>query len=74
MNTLSAIDTTGDTKTSWDPGKPAEVEVARNTFDQLKQRGYMAYSLSGGGERGELLTEFDPSLGSIIMVPRQVGG
>lgn len=71
---LIVLDSTGDTKTVWDTEKPEEVEVARSTFNTLKKKGYLAYSVNRKGDRGEVLREFDPNAGTLIMAPPTVGG
>lgn len=71
---MIVMDTTGDSKTIWDPGNADEVEAARETFKNLKKKGYLAYSVKGDGEKGKLLQEFDPAAGKIIMSPMMRGG
>lgn len=71
---LAVMDHTGDTKTIWDPNVPAEVEAAKAQFDALKKKGYMAYRVSGDHGKGEMLKEFDPKAGKIIMSPPLAGG
>lgn len=65
----------GDTKVIWDRNKPAEVEVARDTFNKLKKKGYMAYQVTGkDGKQGEVMHEFDAQAERVILVPQVVGG
>lgn len=72
---IAVLGHNGDTKHMWDPSKPAEVEVARSTFDALKKKGYSAYHVKGkSGEQGEQMKTFDPEAGRIIMVPQMAGG
>jgi hypothetical protein len=71
---LSVIDTTGDTKYMWDIYNEDEISVARDTFNSLKEKRYIAYSVGDDGKKGEIIRRFDPSLGKIIMVPPVVGG
>lgn len=71
---MRVMDTTGDTKVIWDSGKADEVSAAKKTFDDLKKKGYMAYSVKKGGDKGELLHDFDPDAEKIILAPRMVGG
>lgn len=63
-----------DFKAIWDPNIPAEVEAARKTFKDLKEKGYIAYSVKPGGEVNEIIDAFDPALGKIRMRPPMVGG
>ena len=74
MAELAVMDRTGDTKTIWDANNPDEVEVARETFNSLKKKRYIAYSVAGDGSKGSIITEFDPNAGKIIMSPPMAGG
>ena len=72
---LRCIDETGDTKVLWNRSNPDEVEAARETFNRLKKKGYLAYNVVGKeGAKGEVLAEFDPTAERLIMAPRMVGG
>jgi hypothetical protein len=64
----------GDTRVIWDPDNPDEVENARSTFANLTKKGYQAYRVRRGGERGERVREFDPSMERVILAPATVGG
>ena len=71
---LSVIDTTGDTKYIWDTENRDEIDVARDMFEQLKDKNYIAYTVAANGKKGEVINRFDPDLGKIIMIPPVVGG
>lgn len=71
---MCIIDTTGDTKYIWDVNNEDEVEVARNMFNQLKKKNYVAYSVGRNGKKDEIIREFDETLGKIIMIPPVIGG
>lgn len=71
---LSVIDASGDTKYIWDVENDDEVDAARDTFNQLKDKNYLAYTVAANGKKGELINRFDPELGKIIMIPPVVGG
>lgn len=71
---LVVLDKTGDTKIIWDPTKPAEVDHARATFNELRKKGYAAYSVNRKGDKGEVLREFDPEAEKMILAPPMVGG
>jgi hypothetical protein len=73
-HTLHVLDQTGDTRTIWNTENQAEVDAAKETFKRLKKKGYLAYTVDESGERGEVITEFDPEAGRIIMAPQLVGG
>jgi hypothetical protein len=71
---LAVMDISGDTKTIWDTNNPDEVEAARDTFNRLKKKSYLAYRVADGGGKGEIMREFDPTAGKIIMSPMMAGG
>ncbi len=71
---LIALDETGDTKLIWDEDATDEVEAAKATFDRLRKKGYVAYSVNKKGDKGEVLTEFDPTAEKIILAPQLKGG
>lgn len=71
---LIILDHTGDTKIIWDRHNRDEVSAAKKTYDDLKKKGFMAYSVKDNGEKKELIDEFDAEAERIIMSPRQVGG
>lgn len=65
----------GDVKTIWNPRNTDEVEHARKTFVELRAKGYLAFRVNDNGENGEQITEFDPTVGKmILMVPQMRGG
>ena len=64
----------GDHRQTWDPENEAEVEAARKLFDDLKSKGFLAYSVKPGGEPDKLLHHFEPDKGKIIMKPPMAGG
>ena len=65
----------GDIKQIWDPTKPDEVAAARETFNNLRKKNYLAFRVVGkDGDKGEQIREFDPSAGAYIMAPQLVGG
>ena len=75
MHELAVMDPTGDTKTIWDPNNEDEVAEAKGTFDRLKAKGFAAFRVTGPkGEQGEILREFDPKAGRMIMIPALAGG
>jgi hypothetical protein len=73
MSTLTEED--GDIKTIWDSTKPDEVAAARAQFDEMRKKGYLAYTVKKkDGEKNDMITKFDPTLESIILVPPVQGG
>lgn len=73
-NKLSVMDKTGDTKTTWDPANPVEVEIAKKTFDEFRKKGFLAFKVNVDGKKGEQLHEFDPNARAIILTPPLAGG
>lgn len=71
---LIELNETGDTKLIWDTDNPDEVEAAKAMFDKLKKKGYLAYAVNKKGDKGEVLTEFDPEAERIILAPQMKGG
>jgi hypothetical protein len=72
---LVKLDHKGDTRIIWDPQRPAEVDVARQTFDRLvKDERYSAFAVDRRGEKGEHVREFDPDAEKLILTPPLVGG
>jgi len=75
MNIMHVLDRAGDTQITWDHTRPEEVGAARATFNRLKQDNrYLAYKVNPGGNKGEVITEFDPDAEKIILAPPMVGG
>lgn len=74
MGELRIIDATGDTKLIWNADDENEVENAKRTFDDLKEKGYGAYGVKKDGEKGMMLHEFDPEVEKMIMAPPLRGG
>jgi hypothetical protein len=74
MGSLAVLDRTGDTKLIWDPDNDVEVASARRTFDDLRAKGFLAYSVDKGGKKGTVIREFDPDAEKIILAPPMAGG
>lgn len=74
MGLMKVMGTEGDTKLIWDSNRPAEVENAKRTFDDLKKKKYKAFKVKKSGEPGEMIDDFDPDAEKIIMAPPIQGG
>lgn len=72
--TLCVLDPSGDTRMQWDKNDPAQVEAARKRFDEMRAKGYMAYSVSRSGRQDTVLHAFDPDAERVIMQKPHVGG
>lgn len=64
----------GDLKVIWDAGNDDEVEAARAQFDELRSKGYLAYTVEERGRKGTQIRKFDPSAEKIILAPPVRGG
>jgi hypothetical protein len=64
----------GDLKVIWDKKKRDEVEAARNQFDAMIKKGYLAFSVKKDGEKGKVVKEFDEDAEMLILSPKLQGG
>lgn len=71
---LVVLDATGDVRHMWDAERPNEVDIARQVFDDGRAKGMVAYRVTEGGDRGEVMNTFDPTAQKIIMAPALRGG
>ncbi len=71
---MSIMDATGDHKIIWDTEDAESVAAAKETFDRLRAKGYLAYTVKKGGDKGEIVREFDPTLEKLILSPPMAGG
>lgn len=74
MGAFIELDTSGDTKTVWDSNNEDEVAAVREQFERLKNNGYIAYRVDDDGKKSEVMHDFDPQAGRIIMAPGIQGG
>jgi hypothetical protein len=74
LGSLSILDGSGDTRMQWDRNDPAEVAKAEACFNELRDKGYLAYKVDSQGDRGEVLTAFDPAAERIILHSAMIGG
>lgn len=74
MGKLSiASRTDGDVKVSWDPKDELGTKAAKEMFDVLIEKGYLAYDVSSKEDR-KALKKFDAEAGEVFMAPPLVGG
>ena len=72
---MSVLGEKGDTKYLWDKNQADEVEVARRTFREFRDKGYQAFRAEGKeGTKGERIHDFDPAAERIIFVRPARGG
>src|SRR5260370_23551633 len=78
---MEVMDITGHKTVTWNPDDAASVAEARREFNRLKREGYQAFRMDFDRENGvcveedgELITEFDPTAGKLLMSPHMRGG
>ena len=64
----------GDLKVIWDSEKQDEIDAAKEQFEKLIKKGYIAYKVGEKGKPSTQIKKFDPDLEKIIMSPQVVGG
>ncbi len=74
MGEIRELCSKGDSRQTWDPKNKDEVELAREHFNALIEKGFTAFSVTKEGEKHKRITKFNPKAGKIIMVPRMAGG
>jgi hypothetical protein len=74
MNIMRVLGRTGDTEVKWNPDTGEGLQSARRVFEEKMRRGYLAFVEGPNGEGSNLIRNFDPQAGSIILAPRLVGG
>lgn len=74
MGELRILCSLGDHKIQWDLKNTESMAEAESTFNRMVKKNWKAYSVKRTGGKNKLITEFDPALGSIIMVPPIAGG
>ena len=72
--TLAVLNHKGDVKTIWDSENEDEVNAARKQFDELREKGFLAYKVDKSGDKGSVIRKFDPNAEAIILAPPMVGG
>ena len=74
MGEMAILNISGDTKTVWDSENEDEVAAAEKTFDDLMEKGYMAFRVKKDGDKGRIMRNFDSEAEKMILAPRIVGG
>jgi hypothetical protein len=74
MGEMCVMDESGDTKIIWDSKNADEVDNAREQFNRLLKKGFIAYTVAKNGKQGEIIREFDPEAEKIILSPPMAGG
>ncbi len=71
---MSVLGSNGDTKYSWNVKNWNECCLAKETFDRFRSEGYAAFRMESDENKGEILHQFDPFVGTILFVPPLCGG
>jgi hypothetical protein len=72
---LCILDESGDSRMQWNRNDPQQVAEARARFNELKAKHYLTYRVDpASGVRGEIIDQFDPKAGRIILHQQHVGG
>ncbi len=72
LNVLRILDSTGDTKLSFDPTDPAAVREMEERFEELMERNFIAFDVST--QPGRVITKFDPEAREVIVSHQFAGG
>lgn len=72
---MGIIGASGDTKIFWSKKNKDEIENARRTFEELvNKKKFAAFSVTKMGRKSKKVTEFDPKLQKLILIPPIQGG
>jgi hypothetical protein len=72
---MEILNPTGHTEVTWHADNAEEVAAARATFTAMTGQGYQAFRAGPSkSERGNRITEFDPSIERMILFPQLRGG
>lgn len=72
---IGVLNSSGDTKLFWNKKNAEEVENARQMFDKLvKGKKFAAFEISQMGKKSKKVTEFNPNLQKLILIPPMAGG
>lgn len=74
MGALRIMGVKGDTKVAWSKDNTDEVAAARRTFEDLTEKGFVAFKVEKVERQGERVLVFDPNAEQIILVPPMQGG
>lgn len=77
MHSMKIMDPlAGDDHVTWDPEDEGSVKTAREKFDKAVKKGSKAFKVvyEKARKTGEPITEFDPSLKEVLLVPQMSGG
>ncbi|GAC1642852.1 MAG: hypothetical protein NVS4B2_32500 [Chloroflexota bacterium] len=70
---LSILDRTGHTSVRWSTDLQETVDAANTKFNEMLAQGYTAFAMQDTTS-GEQMSQFNPEVSSIVLIPRMVGG
>ena len=73
MGVMEIMGKEGDLKVNWDSANREETRAAKEMFDKKTKDGWLAYKVKSEG-RGARVTEFDPDLEKLTLIPPVAGG
>ena len=71
---MRILNSGGDSKHTWDPADEESTQRAREVFDLCRKGGHAAFRMTASGETDEIMQEFDPMAGSVLLIPPMAGG
>ena len=74
MGEMRILGSEGDLKVIWDSDNEDEVEAAREQFETLTGKGYLAFRVKKDGKKGVQTKKFDPDAEKLILAPPIAGG
>ena len=74
MSTMYVVSKRGDTELRWDPSDAKAVAKARAAFAGYRKDKYLAFAGPDPTGAHEIVDEFDPSAGEIVLTRPLIGG
>ena len=75
MGVMRVLGSMGDSEFRWDLDSGVGLQSAERFFEEsTRYSGYLAFVEGPNGEGTERIRRFDPTVESIILAPRLVGG
>lgn len=71
---ILVLNESGDFRVTWNRKNEAEVKNAKEMFDSMIGKGFTAFSVGKLGKKSKKITEFNPKMNKILLVPRIAGG
>ena len=74
MGWLKVLQDNEEERLFWNPREVEETARAREKFTQYQRQGFMACKITGNGQAGVQINEFDPEAEEIFMLGLVDGG